>query len=390
MRKNFTILVICLLSIFGVACNNNSNSGFKPGDRTTVNLSDQEKDERLNELKTSYEVNIDTLLYGHNVKMSVLPPASKELTEQQAESMAIKMLQMLVQNGFGGINTTPGFALTATITPNSKKTTATVPQKFMVDYDINYSVINTVTGDVYATTVQNIQGAGNSFEQATNNAVNDIFVSTATNKMLSEASQKIIDWYNNNLPTVRKQISSAEKEGNFSLALSLIQSVPYEAAEAFSYAESRRADVENKFMQQISQKELIALKQAILESNKEPSGLVYAHYGLIHPNSKYYAEAQAILKKYEQDLEAKWTQEVTQRQANLEAERNQQMELAKMENSRIKAKYQAQASEQAIRLYLSQSSSGGGFWRNIGARIIGAIDGTNWQYKVKDKVYTED
>lgn len=390
MKKYYIAVLVALGVVCGTGCKKNSDAGFNPEDRTTVNLSEQEKNERLQSLKTSYGLNIDSLISGHNVKMSVLPPSSSELTDAQAEAMAVRMLQMLSQNGIGGLNTSPGFALTATITPNSKRVTETAPQKYMVNYDVNYSVINTASGDVYSTVVQKIQGVGNSFEQAINNAINEVTPNAESSRMLADASRKIIQWYNNNLPTLRKQISAAEAEGNYALALALIQAVPQEATEAFAYAESRRAGVENEFLQQISQNELTALKQAVAESNNEPSAEVYAHYGLISPNSKSYSEAQSVLKKYEQDVETKRAQDSAKRQANLEAERQQMMELARMEDSRIKAKYQAQASEQAIRLYLSQNSSGGGFWRNIGARIIGAIDGTNWQYRVKDKPYTDD
>ena len=386
----FTSILIFIASCLAYSCGNQSGDKFNPQDRTTVNMPDEDKDRAIAELKQSISINIDTLLYSNKVKMSVLPPNSEKLTDSQTELIGVKMLQMLSQNGIGGMNNVPGFALTAYITPTSTKTTATAPQKFLIDYDVNYSVINTVTGDVYATCVQKISGAGASEEQATNEALKQIVLNNEVVQMLNSASDKIVNWFNDNLSTFKAQVSEAETNNNYALALALIQSVPQQATTAFAYAESRRNDIENKFMSQIANAELAALKQAIINSDNEPSAEVYAHYGLILPSSSCYKEATAAITKYEKDVETKRAATISQQQAYLESERQTQMELAKMENSRIMAKYTAQASEQAIRLHLSQNSSGGGFWKNLGARIIGAIDGTNWQYRVKDKPYTED
>lgn len=386
----FFVVSVLTVSFALSSCGNKSNDKFNPQDRTTVNISEEERSREIERLKQSTSISVDTLLNPNNVKMSVLPPDSDLLTEQQIELIGVRMLQMLAHNGMGGMNNVPGFALTASLSPMSNKATAGSPQKFLVDYDVNYSVINTVTGDVYATCVQKISGAGASEEQAASEALKQIIPNKDVAAMLYTASDKIISWFNDNLSTFKAQVSEAEANHNYALALALLQSVPRQSQTAFAYAESRRSDIENKFMMQIANSELVAMKQAIVQSNNEPSAEVYAHYSLILPSSPYYKEASTALLKYEKDVETKRAQETIQRQADLEADRQQQMELAKMENSRIMAKYTAQASEQAIRLYLSQNSSGGGFWKNLGARIIGAIDGTNWQYRVKDKPYTPD
>lgn len=391
MKTNILLAASFLIVSYLVSsCGNSSKDGFHPKDRTSVNLSETDRDRAIEELKQSTAINIDTLLYSNNVKMSVLPPLSDKLTDGQTELIGVKMLHMLCENGIGGMNNVPGFALTASIKPVSMKAMAGAPRKFLVDYDVHYSVINTVTGDIYATAVQKISGSGSSEEQATNEAIMQIVPTNDIAKMLSTASNKIISWFDDNLSTFKSQVSEAETNSNYALALALLQSVPRQASSAFSYAESRRVDIENKLMRQIANSELVAMKQAIIASNNEPSAEVYAHFGLIPPSSPYYKEASAALTKYEKEVENKRTTESARQQANLEAERQQQIELAKMENSRIMAKYTAQASEQAIRLHLSQNSANGGFWKNLGARIIGAIDGTNWQYRVKEKSYTED
>lgn len=389
--KRFILISIAASSLLlcFISCGNGEKR-FDPDDCTTVNMSDEDKKLALEKMRKSFIVDIDSMMNSDNIKMSVLPPQSEILNVQQTEFLAVKMLQMLARNGIGGVNNVPGFALTASIHPISEKTTGSTPQKFLSEYEINYSVINTVTGDVYATASQKITGVGSSQEQAANNALNEIRPTAEITAMLGSASEKIIHWFDENLSTFKGQVSQAEAKNDYALALALIQSVPRQSNEAFEFAESKRAVIENQFMLKIANDELVALKKAIAESDSEPSAEVYAHYAMILPSSPAYAEASAALKKYETDIEAKKEAVSAELKANLEAEREMQMELARMESSRIKAKYQAQASEQAIRLYLSQNSSTRGFWSNLGARIIGAIDGTNWQFRVDDKPYTEN
>lgn len=382
------VLIVLAVSGTIVACTD-GNKRFDPQDRTTVNMSPEAKDLALNNLKQSGAF-IDSMLYTNNVKMSVLPPASDILSSQQIENIGVRMIQMLANNGIGGLNNVPGFVLTATLSPNSSKTTSSAPQKFIVDYNITYSVVNTVTGDVYASETQKIQGIGNSMEEASGKALNQIVPNDRIASMLSAASAKIINWFNENSEVFKAQVSEAEARNDYALALALIQSVPQQASSSFAYAQSRRKEIENKFMNQIAGNELIAMKQAIYESNNEPSADVYAHFSLIPTSASCYSEAKESLKKYEKDVEVKRKADSEQQKADLKSEREYRLEMAKIESNRIKAKYEAQASEQAIRLYLSQNSSYRGFWSNLGARIIGAIDGTNWQFRVKEKPYTED
>lgn len=388
-KSNAIFIIISCLYMAVVSCGDKAKTGFNPEDRTTIRMTPEEKEAKLRKQRQTESL-VDSMLYTSNVKMSVLPPAvSASLNQSQVEAIGIKMLQMLANNGIGGLNNVPGFALTAKITPVDTKATASVPQKFITDFDMNYAVVNMVNGDVYAATSQRIQGIGSSLEQATDNAINQIASDNNMSTFLSAASSKIINWFNENLSTLKRQVSAAETDNNYALALALVQSVPEQASAAFAYAESRRVDIENKFMRQIADREFVAMKQAISESDNEPSAEVYAHYTLIPSSASCYKEATSALNKYEKDIEAKRKGEIEQKRIDLAAERQYQLELAKMENSRIKAKYEAQASEQAIRLYLSQNSNRG-FWSNLGARILGAIDGTNWQFRVKNLPYSDN
>ena len=263
--------------------------------------------------------------------------------------------------------------MAAKIHQNEKKATGTAPQKMIASYTLSYQVINLVTGDVYATASQQISGAGDSFEQATRNAIKSIKNSQPIQQMLQAGSQKIIDWFNNNLASFKSQVDAACGHGDYALALSLIESVPEKASQAFAYAQGRHNEILNKFLMQIAANELNAMRQAITEANGVFSKDVYAHLGLIPQSSPQYSKAQEILSNYEAAVE-KSNQDKASKE-ELEAQRKHEIELANIETERLKALYQAQATERAINQNLPQKDYvERGFWSKLGVRIITAID----------------
>ena len=373
--KYLSIGALCLMLLS--SCGGGNSKTFNPKEKES-SMSDTERQQAIEAYKSSLAVNPSAMMNSNDVKLSVLPPAPEgDLNEALSEKIAVKMLQIISQNGIGGLNTVPGFALTATLTPGEKKVTGTAPQKMIASYTINYSVINTITGDVYASAAQQITGTGASFEQATANAVSQINDSPEMQQMLATASEKIIAWFNDNLETFQQQVQSAIGQGDYALALSLIESVPQKATAAFEYAQSRHEEVLGKFMEKISADELVALRQALQEAQGNPSPEVYAHFKMIATTSPEYEQAKALMDSYESNVQTTLAENRTAEAAKAEADaqRALQIELATIEADKVKAVYQARATEQALRQHMrDKDDKNRGFWGSLGARIIGAID----------------
>ncbi len=381
MKFNTLIITALAGAIMFSSCGGSesgSSKKFAPQDRTTSTMSDSERREAIAAKKAELTIDPMQMMNSNDVKLSVMPPyPAGDITEKLSEQIGVRMLSMIARNGIGGLNTVPGFALTAKISEGQKSVTGTAPQKMVVNYTVDYEVINTVTGDVYAAATQEITGVGNSYAQATSAAVRSIKDDAAIQQMLATASEKIIAWFNDNLPTFKSQVEAACQARDYALALSLIQSVPQQATEAFAYAQSRQEEVAKKFQDSIAANELIALKQAIQASGNNPSAEVYAHMSLLSKNSKEYAEAQKLLSAYEKAVDEKTATDAKNAQAKAEADaaRAHEVELANIEAERLKAKYQAKATEQALRQHMrDKDDKERGFWGNLGARIIGAID----------------
>ena len=98
---------------------------------------------------------------------------------------------------------------------------------------------------------------------------------------------------------------------------------------------------------------------------------------LLPSDSPQAKEAAKLLSDYESAVTAKATKDQADAaaKAELDAQRAHETELATIEAERLKAKYQAKATEQALRQHMrDKDDKDRGFWGNLGARIIGVID----------------
>ena len=371
-----SLIIIATLALVSCGGNNNKSNqqSFAPKDRTTVDMSESERRNAIEAKKAEKGVDLGVALASSDVKLSVMPPYPKgDITEAISERIAVKLLHLTTANGIGGLNNVPGFALCASMDEVDKKLTSTAPQKMVTKYSISYSVRNLATDDVYASYEQEVTGVGGSWEEATRNAVNEIENKVHIQKMLSIASEKIITWYNENLETFKRQVSTALGTNDYAYALALINSVPEKSTVAFDYTASVREDVLAKFKMQTASKELTALKQAILASENTLSSEVYAHLSLIPTDAPEYREALALSKEYEKNVNL---QREKQKLAKIsEEERQQQLEMAKIESERMMVQYQSDAvNEEIQKLERELEYERRGFWGSIGSRVIKLVD----------------
>ena len=376
MKLYYSIIAALAL----VSCGGNSDSAkkFSPTDRITVEMTDAERQKAIAAKKAENSVDLNVALNSNAVKLSVMPPFPKgDITEELSERIGVKLLQLTTANGIGGLNNVPGFALCASMSELDKKVTSSAPPKMVAKYEISYSVRNLVTGDVYATCEQEVTGVGGSFEEATRNVVNSIENNVKVQQMLSSASEKIINWYNENVATLKSQVAGAMAENNYAYAMALIASVPEQASVAFEYASSVQEEVLVKFKMQNASNALNAMRQAILASGNTMSTDVYAHMMLIPSDAPEYQEALKLCGEYEANVVAEREKQENRQIAAEEARKmkEHEMELAKIESERILAEHQADATTKTIqKLERELEYERKGFWGSLGSRIIKSID----------------
>lgn len=360
MKKTSIIVLLFIFVITVVACGNNKGTKFNPNNHRS-SLTDDERARAISEKRNQYANGmLDTMLYSHSVKMSIIEPKVKgDITQEASHNIAIKMLEMATQNGISGMGNNPTFVLGAEIAQTEREATGTAPQKMIVKYALTYKVMNTITGDVYATTKQEVSGVGRSFEEATSRAIRQIENTPQIQQMLSTASDRIISWYNDNLGEFKRMVDRAVGNGNFSLALALIESIPEQAEVAAQYASQRQPEIFNEWQHRVAAENISAMQAAIASAGDEFDASIGAYFKLIPSDSPEYAQAQALFSKYKDDLKQHRAEleEKAEREKNVEAQRAweqekermaHETELAQIEVDKIKAQYESKATAQAI------------------------------------------
>lgn len=384
MKHFFSIIGIALMTIVIVSCGGQQKQGtkFAPKERQS-SLSDSERQAAIAQKRAELlgGLNLDTLLYSHGVKFSIIQPKvqGEDITQDISDRIVMKMLQMACQNGISGMGTNPGFVLGTEIAQTGRAATGTAPQKMTVQYQLTFKVMNTVTGDVYATATQEVMGVGSSFVEANQNFVKEIKNTPDIQKMLQTASERIIKWYNQNAQTVKNQINEAAGKGDFALALAIATSVPEQATDIFKYASSRIDDLTKSMLHKQAADMLGEMEAAVASAGDDFDASIGAYFKLIPIDAPEHAKAQELYKAYTQKckerrnaLEAKAERD---ERAAQELERFKMMqehetELAEIEADKIKSKYASMASAKAA----AAKAKSSGLFGSIGNAISGTFD----------------
>ena len=138
----------------------------------------------------------DSVESENAVKLTIMAQKpNADFSQNAAQALESKMLNIASKNGIVGYGGDPAFVFAALITPLGKDVTTTPPVKKVIKYTLNLYVANVVTGDVYGSSSMDLMGIGNSYELAALNAITSFDDNSSIQKMLHEATNKIISWY---------------------------------------------------------------------------------------------------------------------------------------------------------------------------------------------------
>ena len=374
MKRYYILIGLVFMAMVITSCGSQSGSKkFQPKERTS-SFTDSERKAAIAQKRAELlgGLNLDTLLYSHGVKFSIVQPKvqGEDITQDVADRIVMKMLQIACQNGISGLGTNPGFVLGTEIAQTGRA-------------DMTFKVMNITTGDVYATATQEVMGVGNSFVEANQNFTSEIKNTPALQKMLQTASERIIDWYNKNVQTVKNQIEIAAGKGDYDLALALASSVPEQATAAFQYASSKMDALTKGLMHKKAADMLGEMESAVAQAGEDFDASIGAYFKLIPTDVPEYAKAQELYKAYSEKckarrdaLEAKAERD---EQAAREFEKFKMMqdhetELTEIEAEKIKSKYASLASAKAAEAKAKASQKRGGLFGSIGDAISGTFD----------------
>jgi len=358
--KRIYYIVIALLMMLGLAaCENVTNSKqksrgkrFNPTERTS-RFTDEEREKKIAEKRAaldSIQLDMETLVFENNIKLTVLPPiAQGDINANASQVIAVKMMQIVAQNGVGGYGNSPAFCLATAITPTGRLTTGTVPQRMLTKYTITFAVGNMLTSEIYATYDMDVEGVGASFEEAAYNAVNNIHNEKGIQQMLKTATQRILAWYNDDPQRFKSTVESYVAKQDYSTAYALLSTVPKEAAVCYKYAASRQGQVLEEMKTQKAEELLTDLRNRIASAGDQYDPMIAGCLQLIPARSKQYAEAKKLYDNYTKHVQdvrmnaIKHEQEIQKSAIKHE----QQMELERLAMEKMKLKYEQEAAMRA-------------------------------------------
>jgi hypothetical protein len=385
MKRIIIIIGVVLMAIVITSCGGQQKkqgTKFAPKERTS-SLTDSERQAAIAQKRAELlgGLNLDTLLYSHGVKFSIVQPKiqGEDITEDIANRISMKLLQMACQNGISGLGENPSFVFGTEIAQTGRAATGIAPQKMTVQYQLTYKVMNTATGDVYATATQDVMGVGNSFVEANQNFVQEIQNTPEIQKMLQTASNRIIEWYSKNAQTVKNQINEVAGKGDYALALAIASSVPEQAGEAFKYASGKIDELTKGLLHKQAADMLGEMESAVAASGEEFNPEISAYFKLIPTDAPEHAKAQELYKTYTQKckerrdaLEAKAERDERAAQdfEKFKMMQEHETELAEIEADKIKSKYSSMAAAKAA----AAKAKGHGIFGAIGDAISGTFD----------------
>ena len=225
--KKIVITLAAAALLAGVTSCGNGGTKFKPA-ADSREMDDAGRRAAIAKTRQNASGKLEDMLAMRGVKVSVLAPELPDgFSRAEADGIAARLVNICAANGISGLGTSPGFVLGTSIIPGAEETTGTAPQKTVVEYVLVYSVGNVATGTIFASMTQRVTGAGRSPQDARRNALKQIKSTPAFQKMLSEASDRIVAWYDENLPTLKSQVESARSRGDYALALAYVDAVPH-------------------------------------------------------------------------------------------------------------------------------------------------------------------
>ena len=158
-HKGFVIILFVFAAIT-TSCGGNFSGGkhhFAPKERVS-SMTNEEREQAIANKKAEMAVlNYDTLFNNDGIKFCIVQPHLQgDITQDISDRVAVRLLEIACQNGISGMGTNPYFVFGTEIAQTGRATTGTAPQKMVVKYQLTFKVMNTVTGDIYATATQDV------------------------------------------------------------------------------------------------------------------------------------------------------------------------------------------------------------------------------------------
>lgn len=353
------VLIIMTAALCLLSCGNNQNSSqsnsgssvvkFAPKERTS-SLTDAERQAAIAQKQQETEVNIETLISPHSLRLTVLPPAiTDDITDAVCEQIIMQLLRITSANGISGVNGSSPIAFALAMNPVERRVTGTVPQKMLISYDATYYILNMQTWDVYASYATQVTGVGDSFELATSSAVRELKNSSEIQQMIAQAEVNVVTWFENNIQALQNRVTQACSSQNYAAALAVLNSVPEQAINCHKWASEQVTIVIDQLKKQVAHIELAALKDAIAMAMSEYNPAVGAHLAMLPLGTPEAQEGAQLYAQYMQQIDQ-------ERLRKIDLEERKRLEAIELQKLQMQYEHEATVKEMEAKMAEAKNS----------------------------------
>lgn len=232
--------------------------------------------------------------------------ADNKIPAEAAANLETKMQRALAANGFSDNSCTERFVLTAKANITQKDIAPTTPARVSQKMDITFIVGDVVENKIYETYTISVAGIGTTETKAFISAFGKIKPENKElHDMLTNAKNKIVDYYANSCGEIIKKAETAAAIGNYDEAIAMLIDVPSVCSDCFDKCQAAAIKIYGMKMDAEGMT-LLQKARAVWMANADADGAaeVAAIICNISPRSAAFSKAEKLRKEITEKLAA--------------------------------------------------------------------------------------
>lgn len=246
-----------------------------------------------------------------NISMYALV-VDENIPEEASRNLETKLQNILSIQGIVDKDYVDRFVFTAKVDVISKDVLATTPVRISQKMEVTFIVGDVIENKVFGTKTITLSGIGTTETKLLNSAFSRINSKREDlQEMLSEAKEKIVDYYSNNCVEIIERANTMSTMQQYDTAIHSLMSVPNICTKCFLQCQSA---AETIYKRKIEYEATVLLKQAQTEWMKQPNAegarKVAPIIHKINPYSSIYSQVEdlrnEISNKLQEDERKEW------------------------------------------------------------------------------------
>ena len=169
---------------------------------------------------------------------------SESIPKESIEFLTNRMQRAIVADGFADNQATGRFALVAKYNVLEKDIVPTTPPRISQKLELSFVVVDLIENKIYGGCDMTVSGIGTNETKAFSAAFQKVSVQNRQIKtLLSEAKEKILDYYTNSCPQIQTEAKTLASTGQFDKAIFSLMSVPPVCTECYNSCQQLASEI---------------------------------------------------------------------------------------------------------------------------------------------------